>query len=400
MKNQAEFASAYVSFLGGFRMEHGRNVLTDEINRSLKLWNVLCYLIIHRERSVPQSELIELFWTEDNSANPSNALKTLLYRLRAMLEPAFGPGVQPILSKHGSYRWNPQIKCELDIDTFESLCSNAASVPLADEKMAVYQSAMALYKGDFMPKLGGQLWAVPIAAHYHMLYLDAVKKFIELLCDFGRFDEMQEVCSRATEFEPLDEQLHIMTIKALLRQGKHSSALAHYEHATDLLYRNLGVKPSDELRKLYSQIMNEEKSLETDLEVIQNDLREAAKKPGAFICEYGFFKEAYRLEARRSSRSGQCVHVGLITVTNQQGGIPSQAVLNTTMDQLQEILIKCLRCGDVVAKYSAAQFVLLLPAANYEDSLMIMNRIVTAFHRHYRLNFQKLSCKVRELELY
>ena len=87
-----------VSFLGGFRMENGDAVLTDEINRSLKLWNVLCYLIMHKKRNVPQPELIELFWSEDNSGNPSNALKTLLYRLRTMLEPIFGTELQPILS--------------------------------------------------------------------------------------------------------------------------------------------------------------------------------------------------------------------------------------------------------------------------------------------------------------
>lgn len=61
-----------VTMLGGFRIRVDGNVLTDEINRSQKLWNVLCYLIAHRERTVPQSEFIELFWPEENSANPTN----------------------------------------------------------------------------------------------------------------------------------------------------------------------------------------------------------------------------------------------------------------------------------------------------------------------------------------
>ena len=84
---EAQTVSVTVSMLGGFCLEVGGQVLTDQINRSLKLWNVLCYLILHRDRDVTQSELMELLWPEDNSSNPVNALKTLLYRVRALLEP-------------------------------------------------------------------------------------------------------------------------------------------------------------------------------------------------------------------------------------------------------------------------------------------------------------------------
>ena len=55
-----------VTMLGGFSIRVDGNVLTDEINRSQKLWNVLCYLIAHRERNVPQTEFIEMFWSEEN----------------------------------------------------------------------------------------------------------------------------------------------------------------------------------------------------------------------------------------------------------------------------------------------------------------------------------------------
>ena len=90
-----------VSLLGGFALEVDGVSLTDDINRSLKLWSVLAYLTLHRDRAVPQSEFIELFWPDDHSSNPVNALKTLLYRIRAMLEPLFGPDIQPILAQRG-----------------------------------------------------------------------------------------------------------------------------------------------------------------------------------------------------------------------------------------------------------------------------------------------------------
>lgn len=387
-----------VTMLGGFRIRVDGNVLTDEINRSQKLWNVLCYLIAHRERTVPQSEFIELFWPEENSANPTNALKTLLYRVRSLLEPLFGEGLEPILSQRGAYAWNPAIACEMDVDRFELLCRRAQDTALpAQKRMALYEEAAEVYRGDYLPKLANQMWVVPISAHYHALYLEAVKEYADLLEHAEKFEAMAELCTRASQLDPLDESLHTLIVRALLRQGKDSAALSHYEKATDLLYRNLGVRPSEELRALYREIMDVEERLETNLEVIQANLREAAQRPGAFVCEYGFFKEAYRLEARRSARSGACVHIALVTVSLPDGGVPPLGVLNTTMDQLLEVLVHNLRRGDVVSKYSGAQYVVMLPAANFEDSTMVVERIVNAFYRQHRRNFLKITYRIREL---
>lgn len=364
-----------ITLLGGFTMNVDEEILTDEVNRSQKIWNVLSYLIVHRDRNVPQSEFIEQFWPDENSSNPVNALKTLLYRVRAMLEPLFGADIDPIL------------------------CQKAAEARLSDEKrMELYRRADALYRGDFLPKLSNELWTIPITARYHNLYLKSVKEFAALLEKHEAFEEMAAVCMRASLIDQLDEEIHILIVRALLRQGKDAAALAHYESATDLLYRNLGVRPSQELRALYTEIMAVEKGLETDLEVIQGDLREAAARPGAFVCEYGFFKEAYRLEARRAARSGQSVHVGLITVSLPDGGVPALNVLGATMDQLLQVMVGNLRRGDVVSKYSGAQFVVMLPAANFEDSTMVMERIVSAFYRQHRRNFLKLSYRLRALD--
>ena len=48
------------------------------------------------------------------------------------------------------------------------------------------------------------------------------------------------------------------------------------------------MRPSEELRALYTEIMATEKTLETDLGAIMADLKETAARPGAFVCEYGF----------------------------------------------------------------------------------------------------------------
>ena len=194
---------------------------------------------------------------------------------------------------------------------------------------------------------------------------------------------MTALCCRASDLDLLDESLHILVIRSLVGQGKDAAALDRYEKATDLLYRSLGVTPSAELRDLYTAIMDTEKSMETDLAVIQQSLKETATRPGAFVCEYGFFREAYRLEARRAARNGTCVHLALLTVSLPGGGMPELGVLNTTMDQLLAVLSGGLRRGDVVSRYSGSQYVVMLPAANFEDSTMVMERIISVLYRQH-----------------
>jgi DNA-binding SARP family transcriptional activator len=390
---------ARISLLGGLVIDWNGVTLTDEINRSLKLWSVLSYLIIHRNRPVPQAEFIDLFWPDDHSSNPINALKTLLYRIRVLLEPVFGAEIQPILSLRGSYCWNRAIHCEMDIDTFDLLYTQASDTTLPiQERMAIYEQLIALYRGDFLPKLSNQVWVISISTHYHNLYLQAVKAYANLLDDAHRYAEMNQVCSRANQLDSLDDDIHTLIVRSLLRQGMDVAALSHFETASELLYQNLGVRPSAELRALYSEIMAVEKELETDLVIIQRDLNETANRPGAFFCEYGFFREAYRLEARRTARSGSSVHIALLTISLPDGGIPPLKVLNATMDQVKEVLIGSLRRGDVVAKYSGAQYVIMLPAANFEDTQLVLDRIIASFYRQHRRNFLKLTTKIRAVE--
>ena len=59
MKKSAE-PSVYagtvsISLLGGFSLEMNGATLTDDINRSLKLWSVLAYLVLHRNRMVKKA---------------------------------------------------------------------------------------------------------------------------------------------------------------------------------------------------------------------------------------------------------------------------------------------------------------------------------------------------------
>ncbi len=390
-----------ISMLGRFELQVDDVIINDGINRSRKMWNLLAYIVSHRDKLISQQEFINALWGDESGQNPINALKTLLYRIRLLLSPLEKQySGEFILSQRGSYSWNNAINCKVDVDEFEVLCRRAADEKLDDMKrISIYREAMEIYRGDFLPKLNMEFWVIPLSVHYHSLYLTAVKRYVDLLERNGLYIEISQACTSAIVIDPLDEDLHCMQIRALIHQGKNSAALTQYEKATDVLYRNLGIKPSEALRRLYVEIMKAHESLETDLGVIQEQLREAVAEPGAFVCEYGFFKEAYRLEIRRAARSGLSVYIGLFTIYTDTGEIPELPLLNAAMDQLLEAIKSSLRKGDVVSRYSGMQYVVMLPALTYEDGEMVMNRIVNNFYKQIRRKPVKLHYRLQQLEL-
>ena len=52
------------------------------------------------------------------------------------------------------------------------------------------------------------------------------------------------------------------------------------------------------------------------------------------------------------------------------------------MENLQELRTS-LRKGDIAARCSVSQYILMLPQANYENSCKVCERIIRAFARRY-----------------
>lgn len=390
----------YISLLGNFEIKNGDAKIEETINRSKKMWNLLGYIITYHNKHISQNEYIDMLWPDEVSANPVNALKTLLSRVRTLLEPIAINQENFILSSQGSYQWNNKLPCVIDIEEFEKYCKKATDVSYPeDERIKFFKKALDLYQGDFLTKHSTELWVIPLATYYHNLYLDTVKTFLQLLNTRNEYELMEYYCSKALQIERFDETLHCIFIQILLNQGNTIAAMNHYEQTTDLLYLNLGVKPSKELRSLYLNIIRTQKTLETDLNIIQGDLKEAEFKSGPFVCEYCIFQETYRLIARQAAREGRSVYLCLITVSDSKGDIPSLNKLDAAMKRLLDAINDSLRRGDVVSRYSGAQYVILLPDINYEDGSMVMERIIKKYYQANRRSVLHLKYKLEQIIL-
>ena len=116
-----------IQVLGKFTLQYGEAVVSDEDDRSRKMWTVLAYLIYHREKVISQQELVDLCWGEDTrSSDPHNALKSVVHRIRSTLDKLQdGLGKDLLRRKSGCYTWNTDIPIRVDAEEFESLCHQA-----------------------------------------------------------------------------------------------------------------------------------------------------------------------------------------------------------------------------------------------------------------------------------
>lgn len=388
-----------VQMLGQFTLRYGDRTISDSDDRSRRVWSLLAYMLYNHGRSFAQEELIHLYWSNgEKSADPGNALKSIFHRIRTALD-KLQPGLGRLLirRKAGRYFWNNAMPLSLDIADFEAHFHAAEAAGDDDVRLAEYQSALALYAGDPLPRMTDEIWTIPIVAYYHSLYTRAAAGAIELLEKQERTAEAVALCRRAIHIEPYQEDLYEHLMRGLLRTGDMKGAMSVYEEMSEQLFAHFGVMPSETLRTLYRQATRTVNDRTLTMDEVCSQLEEPAPHGGAMVCEYDFFKILYRAEARSIARNGHSANICLLSVSGKDGEMLARRSLDPAMNNLQVLVQNNLRRGDVIARCSISQYIILLPQANYENSRMVADRLVSAFYRRYPHSPARLRYTVQPL---
>ena len=388
-----------VQMLGQFTLRYGDRTISDSDDRSRRVWSLLAYMLYNHGRSFAQEELIHLYWSNgEKSADPGNALKSIFHRIRTALD-KLQPGLGRLLirRKAGRYFWNNVIPLSLDIEDFEAHFHATEAAEDDDVRLAEYQAALALYAGDPLPRMTDEIWTIPIVAYYHSLYTRAAAGAIELLEKQERTAEAVALCRRAIHIEPYQEDLYEHLMRGLLRTGDMKGAMSVYEEMSELLFAHFGVMPSETLRTLYRQATRTVNDRTLTMDEVCSQLAEPAPHSGAMVCEYDFFKILYCAEARSIARNGHSANICLLSVSGKDGEMLARRSLDPAMNNLQVLVQNNLRRGDVIARCSISQYIILLPQANYENSRMVADRLVSAFYRRYPHSPARLRYTVQPL---
>ena len=388
-----------IFLLGNFEILVNGKSAIKVLRDSKKGQMLLVYLILHKDESITSSDLLEVLWPNDTSANPESALKTLVSRTRATLTEFDETLDKCIVTSRGAYRWNTDLPCIIDVYEFEEMCRELSKATVMNRAIEEnLEKALSMYAGDLLTGNDGESWMVSRSAYYHSLYLRTAYLAIRLMKENQDYDGIIRVCRRALDVDAFDETMHLELMEALVKSNRSNEALVQYRHATNLHYNYLGMRPPEKIQNFYKQIIQADQSLGMDIDSIRKSLRESDPTSGAFICEYAIFRDIYQLLMRNFSRLGNNMFLAIVMLSSTSGKVIEPLVLDGAMRQLLNAMIASLRKGDTVTRYSPSQYAILLPSVSHETCRMILERIRASFYRQIMDSSLTLTYKLGPVE--
>ncbi|HAP33508.1 MAG TPA: hypothetical protein DEO62_05005 [Lachnospiraceae bacterium] len=381
-----------ITTFGGFQIKYGNRVVTEQENRSKKLWTFVEYLIAHRNDEITHDDLIDVLWHDSGaSVDPDNALKTILHRSRGVLSQLGYSDSKIIIHHKDVYSWNNFVRADIDFEKFAEICTKLETASLeSEDKLKLCEKAFAIYRGDFLSNNANEDWVKPILSYYHSMYVNMVHTYIQLLLNAEQYKKIIEVCDKAGKIDEYDEDINYYLVRSLYLTGQQERALHEYERVIHVYYDQFGIDPSKKFTALYQDIVKEKRSPVNDLSVIKKSLTEQNARKKAYYCDFSIFQNLYRIEARSAARTGQSVYLCLITMYKVHKDDDNK-YMTGAMEHMNDSIGSLLRAGDVYSRYSVNQYIIMLQAASYENCVSIAERIINGFENnkpYYEVNVQ------------
>lgn len=227
-----------------------------------RLRRLLVRLAVDPGRAVSAADLVDAIWSDDPPTDPTNALQTLISRLRRALGDA-----DLVQQVHGGYRLS---LTQDDVDAFvfsqaarrgrERLAASAGSSSAVAGGML--RDALALWRGGALEDPDGAEYAVPVAARLEEERLEAVAARVEadLLAvegDQHRVADLVAELEDLTRAYPLREGFTAQLMRALAAGGRTAEALTAYQRLRETLADTLGTDPSPALRTLHTAMLRD-----------------------------------------------------------------------------------------------------------------------------------------------
>jgi ABC-type oligopeptide transport system substrate-binding subunit len=152
-----------------------------------------------------------------------------------------------LLSDVHSVQFDPEADLWLDVAEFESL--------LTRRELSCLQSAVALYRGDFMDGFYDD-WVLNERYRLETLFSEALAQLMMSLEAGGKVDGALATGMRLLQHDPLREDAHRLTMRAFCRLGQRNAALEQYHRCQQIVQRELNAEPMVETTELYHAILD------------------------------------------------------------------------------------------------------------------------------------------------
>lgn len=223
---------------------------------------LLAALLLRAGTTVSGHRLIDDLW-EQPPVSARKVLQTYISKLRQVLPNG------TLLTRTAGYTLlvGPD---DLDAAKFERLLVDSEGAPPADEEGLIRQ-ALGLWRGSALEEFADEPFAQPEIARLENLRIQALARRCELDLRAGRHLAVLGDLGALVRERPTDERLRGQLMLALYRSGRQADALRVFRDGRRTLVDQLGVEPSDPLRRIHDAILRHDRSLEVSRPAIPVD---------------------------------------------------------------------------------------------------------------------------------
>jgi DNA-binding SARP family transcriptional activator len=248
-----------ISLFGQFRVQYNGYTLTEHYPR--KQQELLCYLLLHRDRAHPRETLSSLFWDANSTAKSKKYLRQALWQLQNIADPQGAlPNRELLLIDADWVRLNPAADLWLDVEVFERAFVRAQDVPghrLDNLQAEALREAADLYTGDLLEGWF-QDWCLYERERLQNTLFAILEKLVDFCEAHGTYEEGLAYGARILRFDQARERTHRRVMRLYSLAGHRTAALRQYDRCVQALRRELSVKPAARTIALYQEIRKEE----------------------------------------------------------------------------------------------------------------------------------------------
>lgn len=413
------YTGFYARLLGGFSLYYEGIELPIPANPQTKGMQILCMLLKAGTRGVERNDLIDFLQGEGGDrVKGLNNLRQRIFLLRKIIERSHFPKGKYIVQAENRYYFSQEYEWENDTDDLDQQIERLRKGGLSQEEIWDIQwQYCQSYRGEFLPMLGGEAWAAQEAAYYQKWYFQCLSNLSQHLKETGEYEKLLNLCTMASYIHPYDEWQTVQ-IDCLMALNRYRDALKVYEEASNLFYEELGVDTLDQTVAKYRNREGQMYILANAMTGVKDILVEEQREPGAYQCSYPSFLDMYRILARMQERTEIPITLMICTLGDTQEaqesrtradrgtekGPPGQSggqedgMLEERMEAFRKILADSIRSGDVYARYSSRQFLVLLTDATQEQGQKIAARLERKWEEHYGCRKGRIQFEVQQTE--
>jgi DNA-binding SARP family transcriptional activator len=231
-----------------------------QANLPAKALELLCYLLLYRERSHTRETLSEALWPDGDHTRSMKYLRQTLWQLQTTLDNPptrdQAEGQSLFILNPGWVHINRQANWWLDVDIFEqayALCCDIAGQDLADQQAQTLEEAVALYQGDLL-EMWYQDWCIFERERLQLTYLAMLEKLMGY-CEVRRLYTKGIAYGQCIlRYDPAWERAHRQLMRLYYSAGDRTSALRQYARCATAVAKEFDLPPSPETVALYEQI--------------------------------------------------------------------------------------------------------------------------------------------------